>query len=223
MFEFGKKILSDTVALLSGQTAIRADIASVQTDTTGIIADTIKIDEQTTLGLLGTSNSLAYRVHEIEKHLHGYEKWLGLAGTPSGETHRADRITLKPEPFQIDAGNDAFSAWYQILGSSDTPIHANYAKYDLHEIQVVNHERNSTTHVLQIVTGESSGIAAKLAAEDFTEKVFITPAAPAGEMGTVFIQDVRADATEKAWARLWVKGADTGTMDFYIGLHEYPG
>jgi hypothetical protein len=32
-----------------------------------------KIDNKATLGSLGTSNSLAYRVHEIERHLHSYE------------------------------------------------------------------------------------------------------------------------------------------------------
>ena len=31
------------------------------------------IDGDVTLGLAGTTNSLAYRVHEIEKHLHNSE------------------------------------------------------------------------------------------------------------------------------------------------------
>ena len=40
-----------------------------------IDAETDKIDQAVTDGLAGTSNSLAYRVHEIEKHFHGREFW----------------------------------------------------------------------------------------------------------------------------------------------------
>lgn len=41
-------------------------------------------DAITTLGLLGTSNSLAYRVHELERHFHGYERWYGKSADKSG-------------------------------------------------------------------------------------------------------------------------------------------
>ena len=72
---------------------------------------TSKLDDQAVNGLSGVEDSLAYKVHEIEKHLHNNEKWFGLAGTPAAETHRADRITLLPEPFQVDVGNDTWGSW----------------------------------------------------------------------------------------------------------------
>ena len=161
-------------------------------------------------------------VFEIERHIHNNEKSFGLAGTPAGETHRADRITLKPEPFQVDAGNDTWSAWFQVFGSSDTPVVSGSKEFDFNEFQIVNHERNSTVHVMQVITGESTELAAKLAAELFTEKTFITPSAPAGEMGTVQLTDTRCVAGQKVWVRIWAKGADTGTLDFYPAIHEYP-
>lgn len=67
-----------------------------------------KIDKKTTDGLSGVNNSLSYRVEEIEKHFHGREKWFGLAASPSGETHRADRMNGAILPFQLEAGDSAF-------------------------------------------------------------------------------------------------------------------
>jgi len=40
-----------------------------------IDAETDKIDSAATLGLEGTSNSLAYRVMELERHFHNVERW----------------------------------------------------------------------------------------------------------------------------------------------------
>ena len=53
-----------------------------------------KIDDQKVDGLEGVYDSLAYRVNEIEHHLHSFERWFGVAGTPSG-THAADKIWKK--------------------------------------------------------------------------------------------------------------------------------
>ena len=61
-----------------------------------------QMDHAATLGLLGTVDSLAYRVHEIERHLHSSGSWFGIAGTPSA-THKADRIGTCAGPFQLDA------------------------------------------------------------------------------------------------------------------------
>jgi len=50
-----------------------------------------KIDNKAVDGLLGVSNSLGYRVHEIERHLHGRERWLGKAGSQTA-TDWADNV-----------------------------------------------------------------------------------------------------------------------------------
>jgi len=160
-------------------------------------------------------------VYEAEKHLHNNEKWFGLAAVPAAETHRADRITLKPAPFQIDAGNDTWSAWLQIMGSSDTPIVTGKTKFDLHEIIIASHERNSSLYVMQITNGESAGLAAKLTAEDFTEVPFITPSAAGGQNELIAFMDHRFTKGDKVWARIWCRGQNTATLDFYFGLHEY--
>ena len=170
-----------------------------------------------------TANSIAYRILEIERHHHGNEKWFGLAGTPSGETHRAGRITLNPASFQADAGNDTWGSWLQIMGSEDSPVVAGNAYYDFHKILVTDHERNSTVYKMQIAGGESAGLAAKISAEEFTEIMFITPGAAGGQNDPLEVMSPRAAAGVKCWIRILAKGADTGTLDFTFALHEYEG
>jgi len=67
----------------------------------GLSTNIEKIDSLAVNGLSGVSNSLAYKVHMIERHIHSGGRWLGLAGTPTA-THFADRIGITSNPFQID-------------------------------------------------------------------------------------------------------------------------
>ena len=186
---------------------------------TSISDETDKIDSATTDGLAGTSNSLAYRVHEVERHFHSYENWFGAAAVPSGETHVADRIGQGINPFSIDAGNLTWGSWVQIIGSSDTPARGASPKYDLHKVLFTATERN-VVYFFQLAFGDSG--AAGLAAGDYTESVFI-PTSNQIDSGPVIIQDRRKDAGTKAWARCLSLASDTGTMSFYFGLHEYEG
>ena len=178
-----------------------------------------KIDSVATDGLSGTHNSLAYRVHEIERHVHSYERWFETADTPSGETHVADSVGSGGGAFQIDAGNDDWGSWVQILGSSDTPAIAGSAYFDLHKIVVEATERNET-YFIQIASGTSGATA--LAAGDYTETV-MHPLTNQVDSSPIVVQDRRQAAGTKVWARCICPGQDTATLDFYFGLHEYEG
>lgn len=162
----------------------------------------------------------AKSIYELERHFHGYEKWFGAAAAPSGETHVADRITLLPDPFRIDAGNDTWGSWTQLLGSDDTPVKIDHDKYDFHKILIVAHENNAQDHFFQIVSGESEDIPAKLAVEDFTEFGIITGGGLATASPILF-QDRRASAGEKQWIRSWADTKNTSWTDIYFGIHEY--
>ena len=64
-------------------------------------------DSKATVGLLGVTNSLAYRVHEIEKHFHNRERWIGISGDQSG-TDWSDSVsdaTMIP-PLVVISGAD---------------------------------------------------------------------------------------------------------------------
>lgn len=159
-------------------------------------------------------------VIEVEEHLHNYEKWLGAAATPSGETHVADRMGGATSAFSLTSGNSDFNAsWTQILGSSDTPIQSGKTKFDMHRILVT--ETDSTApFIIQIVSGESSEIAAKIAAEDFDEVPFVS-ATNLNDSGISEVIDKRIDSGEKIWMRCACIGENAKTIGFYIGLHEY--
>jgi len=51
-----------------------------------------KIDSAASKGLDGIVDSIAYRIHETERHMHSYERWFGAAAVPNGEIHIADRV-----------------------------------------------------------------------------------------------------------------------------------
>ena len=183
--------------------------------------DTLKIDNEATNGLLGVNNSLAYRVHEIEKHFHSDEDWFGLAAIPAAETHRADDITIATlAPFQIDAGNDDWGTWLQILGSSDTPNRTSMVKFDLHNIQVVDSETTNVHSFIQIGWGATG--AAALTAMDYTTIPYLSPTNQAAETAIPVMMS-RITAGTKVWARCLAVGANTMTLDFYFGIHEYVG
>ena len=181
--------------------------------------DSAKIDGAAVDGLDGVSNSLAYKVHEIERHFHGWERWFGLAGAPDAE-HRADRIGTTTTPFQANGGNLVWGSWLQILGSTDTPTNGSMAKFDLHRIQMVAVQRINATYFVQIALGASG--AAALESGDYTEFVFHPQSAQAQEVPVEMIAR-RKDAGTKAWLRCLAVGENTGTMDFFFGIHEYEG
>jgi len=176
------------------------------------------LDEQATDGLLGIQDSLAYRVNEIERHFHSYERWFGAANTPDGEIHVADRIGTSVTAFQADAGNNTWGDWLQILGSSDTPDTSGSAYYDLHEIFITTAER-AATYFVQLAKGIDGDTA--LTNNTYSEFMFL-PAA-ASRIIPIVIQSRRYISGTKAWIRCFCPGQNTGTMDFFIGLHEYEG
>ena len=178
--------------------------------------DTIAVD-----GLLGTVDSLSYKVHEIESHIHNWERWFGQAVTPNAEIKVADTLLSGAvTPFQIDAGNNDWGSWVCILGSSDTPTNyaGTYTKYDVHSIQVSGNERNAP-YLIMFAFGVSGEQA--LTDRTFTAKVLDFDGINAETSFIAYIR--RQDAGTKMWARCKCPGQNTGTLDFWIGIHEYIG
>ncbi len=196
-------------------------MGTLEDDIAQVDGYTEKIDGAATDGLAGTANSLAYRVHEIEKHHHSHEFWFGLANSPSGETHRGDLIDASVAPFVLTAGNNAYGNWVQIIGSGDTPIQADYAKFDLHRFLVTT-TNDTNIYNIQIANGESAGLAAKITAKDFTSVSYIA-ATNNNDSGINEMMMPRYSAGDKMWARCICVGQDAKTISVYFGIHEYAG
>ena len=178
------------------------------------------IDSAAVSGVAGVEGSLAYYVHSVFLHHHNWERWFGLAAVPNAEIHRADSVLgpTFPAVFQIDGGNLTWGAWVQILGSSDTPYQAGMTEFDLRQLVVTATERN-TPYFIQLAYGATA--AGALAAGDYTEMVY-SAAAGLGE-SPIDVMCKKIAAGTKVWARCVCPASDTGTFNFYLGLHEYPG
>ncbi len=195
-------------------------IATLQADVEKIQTPIALLDSSPADGLDGTRGSIAYALNEVERHLHGNERWVGAAAVPSGELHVADVISDTTTAFQVDAGNDAWSAWLQVVGSSDTPIQAGRAFFDPHRIMVVAVESANAVHLVEICYGASGDAA--FAAGTCTQIVF-QPQTVQGQQTILEVQSSRIAAGTKCWLRSWAVGQNTSTMDFFMGLHEYEG
>lgn len=156
---------------------------------------------------------------EIERHFHSNERWYGLAVTPNGELHRADRVGSGVNPFVMDAGDSSWGSWLQVVGSDDTPEEAGNVYLDFHRILITDTER-TTVHFIQVSFGDTG--AAGLTAGTYSEAV-VSPASATADTIPLAIHTRRMAVGEKVWIRVLVLGANTGTVDFYYGFHEYEG
>ena len=169
-------------------------------------------------------NTILAELEAIEEHLHGDERWYGKAKTANGEIHVADLISLYTKtsfvvsPFQLDAGDDGWGGWVQILGSGDTPMEEGKTLFDLHKLLIVSAEQTLATTFIQIAVGTSG--AAGLTAKTYTTLAYQT-AVNHGSQGAVLFMFKRHIIGTKCWGRTLSVGKDTGTIDFYFGLHEY--
>ena len=173
-----------------------------------------------------TNNSLAYRIEEIEKHMHSAGSWFGLSATAGGTTNAADRIGTTQTSFQLDGGNSSstptWGSWVLVFGSDDTPTADRYAGaaayFDPH-IMLVTDAEVATTYLVQFSRGASG--AAGIAAGTYTE--FAVGVDDDNKPSTTLttIQTGRAPSGSLIWARCIAIGANTGTLDFLIGIHEY--
>ncbi len=178
-----------------------------------------KIDDLATMGLLGVDNSLAYRVGEIERHFHNWERWLCAAAVPSA-THIADRIgSTGTAAFTVTSGNNTWGNWLQILGSADTPVVAGQVKYDLHRVLMTTTNQVGLWF-FQFAFGASG--AAALAAESYCSIIF-NPVSNTDKTDAIDVLTRRQTAGTLAWARAWSVGANAKTLSFMFGLHEYEG
>lgn len=160
-----------------------------------------------------------HEVIEVEKHFHNNEKWFGLAATPVGETHRADRMDGLIQPFQLVAGASAFGDWVQIFGSDDSPVVPGMTRGDSHRAMITGTD-STNPFIVQLIAGESADIIANLAIDEFTEFPYIA-ATNAIESGITEVMSKRFTEGVKLWARCACVGATGKLIDFYVGLHEY--
>ena len=183
-----------------------------------------KVDNLATDGLEGVPNSLSYRVHEIEKHHHSRERWLGKRGSQTATDWGVDTVIT---PFQAISGNNTYGADANdealVIGTGDSPLISGMVKYDLHRIFIADVSVD-TKFKLRIVYG-SGTIGDAITAGQYSEALVETDSTnPQQSAGIPFLINMPrlVCGTDQVWVQVW-NATDNATIDFLVGLHEYIG
>ncbi len=178
-------------------------------------SDTSKIDSLATDGLAGVANSLAYRIHEIEKHFHSEEHWYGTDGDGTGST--ANNL----DEWELTAGtSEAYGTEVQLLGANDvsaTDFSFTPAKFDLHRVSVTTSDTNDVNYMVQLWAGTGAFGAATLVTS-FPYRA----AANNVESLPIDVQMGRQDVATKIWARVRCE-TNSATLSILVGIHAYVG
>lgn len=177
-----------------------------------------KIDDKTVNGLTGVKNSLAYRVHEIERHFHSRELFYGKLGTQTATNWwEAESLT----PFRAISGDAVFGAdandEAQVIGSADTSA-SNGAYFDLHEY-LIDSASATSAYVIRLVYGTGT-MADAITAGQYSDTMFRVPAN--ARQSPVVVQMPRIAVGTKVWIQA-KNATNNATVDFFIGLHFYEG
>mgnify|MGYP001024439238 CR=1 FL=1 len=183
----------------------------------------LKIDGAAVDGLTGVSNSLAYKVEEIERHLHGRERWFGKLAVQTATDWADNNIST---PFRAISGNNAYGTdpndEAQVIGTADTPAIAGNVRYDLHEMLVVA-SSSTTVWKLQVIYGTGT-IADAITAGQYSTTMLKIDAAVGSTPATAhaIMMPRGTCGSTKVWIRGW-NATDNATIDFFVGWHEYEG
>jgi len=168
--------------------------------------DNQRIDSLATSGLTGVSNSLAYRVHEIEKHFHNSGHWYGK---DPGDTFLLENGLVS---WQLTAGaGGAFGNWVQLSNGDEI---TSGPKYDPHLLMVTQASAAGKLYYIQLGTGAGGS------QEAITTCAFY-PSATLRQT-PVEVICTRVNKTDLLWARSCCE-TDGATTSFVIGLHIYAG
>ena len=192
------------------------------------LGESNKIDKASTLGLVGSSNSLAYRVHEIEKHFHNFERWFGKSADQSGVNPWASSLstTGMRTAFRAISGSSAFGAdandEAQCWGLNDTLSVGGIiqTKLDFHQL-FVTASSVTTVWYLRIVYG-SGTLSDAITSGQYTEFPLVADAAQNGSID--IIVPIMMPRITIGIHKIWIQGknvTDNATIDFLIGVHGY--
>ena len=185
---------------------------------TSISDETDKIDQAATDGLSGTSDSLAYRAMELERHIHNVERWWGALADP-GETNAIEANVTRP--FVAISGNDDWGVAIPICGTDDVPVPATDTLFDCHRILATDMDNDTSPWRLRIIWGTDTSAAA-IGAGHWTEAPIMTNAVPGNRAGGSPVDVImrRVAVGTKLWAQSW-NDTNLEELSFFWGGHGY--
>ena len=188
-------------------------------DVTAIRLETDKIDGDATDGLTGVANSLAYRVNEIERHVHNRERWWGATAAPTEVNAIEANVT---RPFVAASGANAWGVAIPILGTADdcSPGDGD-TKFDIHRLLITDLDDETDAWRIRVIWGTgTSGDA--ITAGQWTEIMVQSNAVPGNRAGGQPIEVImrRVDVGVTLWVQAW-NDTNAEEVDFFWGCHGY--
>ena len=169
--------------------------------------------------------------HEIERHLHNYERWFGPAAVASGEDHVADPIgEVGGTPagvitsFQFTSGaNKSWGTAVQIFGATDAAVvlpSGRQAVFDLHRMRPTASQFSGRDWYLRIIAGASA--AAGVTADTYSILPLFVDTTRKVQTPVDMITE-REDAGTKMWVQaLQTTNNSQETLDLQFAAHGYP-
>lgn len=170
-----------------------------------------KLDSAATDGLAGTEDSLAYRVHEIERHFHNPNQCYGNSGSNNLERSSTS-------PFRVTASTGgAFGTELQIHDGTVVEGGDSSKKMDVGRFYVVDSQVSDETYIIEIWAGTSTfGAATKIT------EVFYRTGSNIAEVVPLVTPCSRVACNSKLWARCNCS-QDSQWVDFMLEVHTYVG
>ncbi len=219
------RVISVADALTDYDAATGAEATALATQNTGIIAQNAAIIVQNTaLAAQNVANAaqnvaILAETNEIERHIHNHEHWFGISGDQSGNDWALEHSL---NPFRATSGNNDFGTAIKVIGTADTPITAGEVKFDLHRMFLVDASEPTPFYVRVIFHATSS--AAGISADSLSDFVIaVDPTNPQQSSG--YPLEVKIPRLDVGVDKVWVdvkNATNNATLDFFIGVHEYP-
>lgn len=187
-----------------------------------------KIDNLAVNGLSGVYNSLAYKLHEVEKHFHNHERWYGKSADQSGVNPWSAALsgTGMVTSYRAISGandyggdtNDEAQVWglYDTLSVGGV----SQAKLDAHKI-FITASSIQTIWYLRFIYGAGT-MADAITAGQFSTIPLVADAAQGGSIDVIV--PIMTPRITIGTHKMWVQGksaTNNATIDFLVGLHGY--
>jgi hypothetical protein len=195
-------------------------------DTASSTENINKIDAEAVDGLLGVSNSLSYKVNEIERHLHSSGRWFGSTANGAGPG-----LTTSLSSFEVTSnviaetygivteifdGTEECDSSYTVLFTDPHRIFITGVTVSgIYKIRFANSQYDGTSHMYADM---SAAVSAKIYTE-FLLKVDSTKA----DAISAPVQTGRMRIGSKLWAQVMHSGSGNETVSFLIACHGYEG
>ena len=176
-------------------------------------------DTVVTDGLLGTPDSLSYRVGEIERHVHSYERWFGAS---AGNVGPGLETVMTAFRATSSATANAFGTAIVVFDGTEV-VQVGMVKWDPHRVHILNAQTTDVYRFRMVYARNGEATAAAAVTNGNYTDMIIKIDSTNTDFTSIPMQARRMPIATKSWAQLAKATAGAAWMEFMVGLHYYEG